>query len=153
MRAVVQRVAEASVTVGGAIVGQIGAGLLVLLGVAHGDEPADARRLAEKLPGLRIFSDADGKFNLSLQDIAGSVLVVSQFTLYGDARKGRRPSFIQAAQPEVAAPLVDLFAELLRGQGLPVATGVFGAQMEVRLLNDGPVTLVLDTADWGAGRG
>lgn len=153
MRAVVQRVSQARVDVAGAVAGEIGAGLLVLLGVTHADEPADVKRLAEKLLGLRIFSDAEGRFNLALQDIGGAVLVVSQFTLYGETRKGRRPSFTQAAQPEHAAPLIDLFAELLRGQGVAVATGVFGAHMEVRLVNDGPVTLVLDTAEWGAGRG
>ncbi len=147
MRAVVQRVREASVTVGDAVVGAIGPGLLVLVGVAHGDDAATAAWLADKLAGLRIFSDADDKFNLALADVGGAALVVSQFTLLADTRKGRRPSFVGAADPAVAAPLVDTVVAGLRARGLTVATGQFGAQMQVRLLNDGPVTIILDSAD------
>lgn len=145
MRAVLQRVSQASVTVDGAITGQIGHGLLALVGVAAGDTADDARQLAKKTAELRIFSDAEGRFNLSVQDVAGSVLVVSQFTLLADARKGRRPSFVAAAPPDLARPLVDHVVELLRAQGLTVATGRFGAHMEVALVNDGPVTILLDT--------
>lgn len=152
MRAVVQRVSEASVTVDGRVVGAIGKGFLVLLGVTHDDGPAEADWLARKIAGLRIFEDEAGKFNLALSDVGGAVLVVSQFTLYGDARKGRRPSFIQAARPEQAEPLIERFVETLRRQGLHVETGVFGAMMAVRLVNDGPVTLWLDTAELMAGK-
>lgn len=148
MRALVQRVGEASVEVDGAIMGAIGAGLLVLLGVASDDTPEVARKLAEKVAGLRIFSDADGKFNESLLDTGGGALVVSQFTLLADTRKGRRPSFLTAAAPEVAEALVGVFVQQLRGLGITVATGVFGAHMHVRLLNDGPVTIMLDSDDW-----
>ncbi|PKO23166.1 MAG: D-tyrosyl-tRNA(Tyr) deacylase [Chloroflexi bacterium HGW-Chloroflexi-1] len=147
MRAVVQRVSRAAVTVDGETVGAIGRGFLVLLGVTHIDGRAEADWLARKIAGLRIFEDAAGKMNLGLADVGGAVLVVSQFTLYGDARKGRRPSFTAAARPEQAEPLVDYFAGQLRGQGLPVATGQFQAKMDVALINDGPVTLWLDTAD------
>ncbi len=147
MRAVVQRVSEASVVAEGQVVGAIGCGFLVLLGVTHGDGEAEAAWLARKVAGLRVFEDAAGKMNLSLADVGGAVLLVSQFTLYGDVRKGRRPSFIDAARPEHAAPLCDRFAALLRSEGLAVATGVFGAVMQVHLVNDGPVTLWLDTAD------
>lgn len=144
MRAVVQRVSEASVTVGGEVVGAIGVGVLVLLGVREGDSRAEADWLAQKVAQLRIFSDADSKFNLSLLDVGGAALVVSQFTLYGDARKGRRPDFTRAARPEVAEPLVDYFVEQLGGAGVPTATGRFGAAMEVRLVNQGPVTILVE---------
>lgn len=140
-----QRVSEASVTVDGRVVGAIGTGLLVLLGVTHADGEAEAAWLARKVAGLRIFEDAAGKVNLALADVGGAALVVSQFTLYGDARRGRRPSFTAAARPEHAAPLCDRFAALLSAEGIPVATGVFGAAMAVHLVNDGPVTLWLDT--------
>ena len=147
MRAVIQRVSQASVTVDSQVVGSIGRGFLVLVGVTHNDSRAEADWLARKIAGLRIFEDDAGKMNLGLADVGGAVLVVSQFTLYGDARKGRRPDFIQAARPEVAEPLVDYFVEALRSAGLPVETGRFRATMEVALVNDGPVTLWLDTAD------
>jgi D-aminoacyl-tRNA deacylase len=149
MRAVVQRVSEASVVVDGQVVGAIGRGLLVLLGVTHDDGEAEAAALARKIAGLRIFEDAAGKFNLGLTDVDGAVLLVSQFTLYGDTRKGRRPSFTDAARPEQAGPLCDRFVELLAAEGLVVETGVFGAHMAVQLVNDGPVTLWLDTAELG----
>ncbi|MGQ9481406.1 D-aminoacyl-tRNA deacylase [Chloroflexus sp.] len=147
MRAVIQRVREASVTVAGEVVGAIGNGLLILLGVCHTDTAEDVELLAEKIAQLRIFSDHEGKFNLSLLDVGGAALVVSQFTLYADTRKGRRPSFTAAARPEIAAPLVDAFAAILRTRNIPVATGVFGAMMQVALINDGPVTLVIDSAE------
>jgi len=147
MRAVVQRVSEASVVVDGQVAGEIGRGFLVLVGVTHSDSEVEAAALARKIAGLRVFEDAAGKFNLALNEIGGAVLVVSQFTLYGDARKGRRPSFTAAARPEHAEPLIQRFVELLRGEGLPVQTGVFGAIMAVHLVNDGPVTLWLDTAE------
>lgn len=149
MRAVVQRVSEASVVVDGRVAGEIGRGFLVLVGVTHSDSEAEAAALARKIAGLRVFEDAAGRFNLALNDVGGDVLVVSQFTLYGDARKGRRPSFTAAARSEHAEPLIQRFVELLRGEGLPVQTGVFGAIMAVHLVNDGPVTLWLDTAEWG----
>lgn len=145
MRAVLQRVSEARVQVGGEIVGEIARGLLVLLGVGQGDGEADARFLAEKAAGLRIFEDAQGKMNLSVEDVAGAVLVVSQFTLYGDCRQGRRPGFSAAASPERADALYQQFVQCLRQRGLPVATGVFQAEMAVELVNDGPVTLLLDS--------
>ena len=147
MRAVIQRVCRAAVTVDGETVGQIGRGFLVLVGVTHADGQAEADWLARKIAGLRLFEDAAGKMNLGLAEMGGAVLVVSQFTLYGDARKGRRPDFLQAARPEQAEPLVDYLALRLREEGLPVATGRFRAMMEVALVNDGPVTLWLDTAD------
>ena len=140
MRAVVQRVASARVTVDGAVVGAIDAGLLVLLGVAPGDGPAQVGWLAEKLANLRIFPDDAGKMNRSVRDTGGGVLVVSQFTLYGDASRGRRPSFVGAAPPELARPLYEALADALGAQ-----RGVFGADMQVALVNDGPVTLVIDT--------
>jgi D-aminoacyl-tRNA deacylase len=146
MRAVIQRVSEASVTVEGAVVGRIGRGLLVLLGIGEDDGPAEATLLAEKIAVMRIFSDDEGRFNRSALDIGGEVLVVSQFTLYADTRRGRRPSFADAMAPESAALLVELFVAALRQQGLPVATGSFGAMMQVALVNDGPVTIVLDSA-------
>ncbi len=145
MRAVLQRVKHASVVVDGATVGSIDTGLLVLLGAGHGDTEEDARYMAGKIAGMRIFSDAEGKFNLALADVGGSILLVSQFTLYADTRKGRRPSFIDAAPPEEAAALVDRCAQLLRDTGIHVETGRFGAHMDVSLLNDGPVTIWLDS--------
>lgn len=146
MRSVVQRVRNASVRVDDRIVGEIGAGLLVLLGVAEGDEETAARWMARKLANLRIFADDQGRMNRSVIDTSGSILLVSQFTLCADTRQGHRPSFVNAAQPEMAEPLVALTAELLREQGLTVATGEFGASMLVALENDGPVTIVLDHA-------
>jgi D-tyrosyl-tRNA(Tyr) deacylase len=145
MRAVLQRVRHARVVVGEEVVGQIGLGLLVLLGVSRQDSPEDATRLADKIVGLRIFADAEHKMNLGVADVGGSVLVVSQFTLYGDCRKGRRPSFIDAAPPEIAIPLYEAFINAVKAQGVPVATGRFGAMMQVELVNDGPVTLIVDT--------
>lgn len=147
MRALIQRVSQAAVTVDDDIVGRIGRGFVVLLGVTHGDGQSEAAWLAHKIAGLRVFDDATGKMNLGLSDVSGEVLVVSQFTLYGDARKGRRPDFLQAARPEQAEPLVDYFVEQLRADGLAVQTGQFRALMQVSLVNDGPVTLWLDTAD------
>jgi D-aminoacyl-tRNA deacylase len=146
MRAVIQRVSKASVTVDDQVVGQIGGGLLVLLGIGKGDEQNEVILLAEKIANIRIFPDEAGRFNRSLLDINGEVLVVSQFTLYAETRRGRRPSFSDAAPPEIAAPLVDSFIEALRARGLVVASGVFGAHMYVDLQNDGPVTVVLDSA-------
>ena len=147
MRAVVQRVSRASVTVEGAVVGEIGAGLLVLLGITHDDGEAEAALLAKKIAGLRVFEDNGGKMNLALADVGGAVLAVSQFTLYGDVRKGRRPSFTGAARPEQAEPLYRRFCQALAAEGVPVAEGVFQAHMAVSLVNDGPVTLWLDTAE------
>ena len=147
MRAVLQRVTRATVTIDGEAVGAIGPGLLVLLGVAQDDGPEDARRLATKTAELRIFADAEGRFNRSLLETDGAALVVSQFTLLADVRKGRRPSFVAAAAPEQASPLVDAFAGVLRELGVSVATGRFGAHMLVALENDGPVTIVLDTVE------
>jgi D-tyrosyl-tRNA(Tyr) deacylase len=145
MRAVVQRVSSASVDVGGITVGSIGRGFLVLLGIRDDDGQDDLIYLAQKILGLRVFEDADGKMNLGLVEIGGSLLVVSQFTLFGDCRKGRRPSFIEAARPEVAEPLYQGFVAELRGLGATVETGTFQAQMAVSLVNDGPVTLLLDS--------
>ncbi|HEY7745438.1 MAG TPA: D-aminoacyl-tRNA deacylase [Desulfuromonadales bacterium] len=145
MRAVLQRVSEARVRVNAEIVGEVGRGLLVLLGVGQGDAEQDARFLAEKTAGLRIFEDAQGKMNLSVEEVAGAVLVVSQFTLYGDCRQGRRPGFSAAAPPELAADLYRQFVDALRKRGLAVATGIFQAEMAVELVNDGPVTLLLDS--------
>jgi D-tyrosyl-tRNA(Tyr) deacylase len=152
MRAVIQRVSEASVSVGGEIVGQIGWGLLVLLGVGKEDGRNEATLLAEKIANMRIFPDEEGRFNRSVLDIGGEVLVVSQFTLYADTRRGRRPSFSDAALPEVAAPLVGIFIEALRERRLAVASGVFGAHMDVILQNDGPVTIILDSATFKESR-
>ncbi len=152
MRAVVQRVSRAEVRVEEVAVGTIGPGLLVLLGVGQGDGPEEAQLLAEKVVQLRIFSDADGKFNLSALDVGGSVLVVSQFTLFADTRRGRRPSFIGAASPDIAAPLVGRFIDAVRAHGVTVAGGRFGAHMAVELVNDGPVTIILDTEDWQRSR-
>ncbi len=144
MRAVVQRVAEAAVTVGGAAVGEIGPGLAVLVGAAPGDGVADAHALADKLVGLRVFPDADGRMNRSVADAGGALLVVSQFTLLADVRKGRRPSFTGAAPPDVAEPLVEAVMARVRAAGVRCEGGRFGATMQVRLVNDGPVTLVID---------
>lgn len=145
MRIVLQRVSSARVVVDGAVAGEIGPGLLVLLGVTHGDTEEQARLLAGKVARLRIFEDDQGKMNRSVADAGGSVLVVSQFTLYGDCRKGRRPSFDAAAPPEHARALYERFVAEVRALGLPVATGVFQAHMQVELVNDGPVTMVLDS--------
>ncbi len=144
MRALLQRVKKARVTVEGETIGAIELGFLILLGVTHEDGEEQARWLADKVAGLRVFEDEAAKMNLSLLDVGGSVLVVSQFTLYGDARKGRRPSFTAAARPEQAEPLVTYFAQRLREHGLAVESGVFGAMMQVELVNDGPVTLLLE---------
>ncbi len=144
MRIVVQRVREASVTIEGRVAASIGQGFLLLVGCASGDTMADVQWLAEKVTGLRLFADADGKMNRDLAAVGGAVLVVSQFTLYGDASKGRRPSFIGAARPEEAIPLYQGLVAALRAAGLPVATGEFGADMQVALVNDGPVTLLLE---------
>ena len=145
MRAVAQRVSRAKVTVAGENTGEIGLGLLILLGVAEDDSPADAAYLAEKLTGLRIFPDDEGKMNRSLTEAGGAMLVVSQFTLLGDCRKGRRPSFIKAARPELAVSLYNTFVAEVRGRGITVATGRFQEQMDVELVNDGPVTLLVDS--------
>lgn len=145
MRAVVQRVSRASVETGGSVVGQIGLGFLALVGVARDDTDDDAKMMAQKIAGLRVFNDPDGAMNLALGDVGGSVLAISQFTLYGDARKGRRPSFIDAAPGEAAAPLFDRFVDLLRREGIVVQTGVFGASMRVELENVGPVTILIDS--------
>jgi D-tyrosyl-tRNA(Tyr) deacylase len=145
MRAVLQRVTRASVTVSGEVVGQIGRGILVLLGVEPDDTEEDARQLADKTILLRIFDDADGKMNLSLEQSGGAMLVVSQFTLLGDCRKGRRPSFIGAAPPELAEKLYNTFIGAVGSKGIPIATGRFRAAMDVELVNDGPVTLLLDS--------
>lgn len=145
MRVVLQRVSRARVSIAGDVVGDVGRGWLALLGVAPGDAADDAARLAEKVANLRAFPDAAGKMNLSVQDVAGGVLVVSNFTLYGDCQKGRRPSFIGAARPEQAEPLCRAFVTELRALGVPVAEGRFGADMQVELVNDGPVTLILDS--------
>jgi D-tyrosyl-tRNA(Tyr) deacylase len=145
LRAVIQRVSRASVTVEGRVAGEIGSGILVLLGVGRSDNLESAAYLAEKIANLRIFSDQAGKMNLSLLDVSGSALVVSQFTLYGDTRGGRRPSYIQAALPDQAARLYEGFIGLLRSAGVTVATGVFQAHMQVELMNDGPVTILLDS--------
>jgi D-tyrosyl-tRNA(Tyr) deacylase len=144
MRVLIQRVSQASVTVDQQVISKIGKGLLILLGVGHGDGEEQAQFLAEKVANLRIFEDQQGKTNLSVLDVKGGAIVVSQFTLYADARKGRRPSFIDAALPEVAAPLVERFAELLRGHGVPTQMGRFGAHMQVEIHNDGPVTVWLE---------
>jgi D-tyrosyl-tRNA(Tyr) deacylase len=144
VRAVLQRVSRAEVRVEGRSVGSIGRGFLILLGITHTDGEEQVAWMAEKVAGLRLFGDAEGKMNLALADVAGAVLVVSQFTLYGDAAKGRRPSFIDAARPEVAQPLYERFVAQLRAAGLTVATGEFGAMMDVELVNDGPVTLLLE---------
>jgi D-tyrosyl-tRNA(Tyr) deacylase len=145
VRAVVQRVSSARVTVDRDVVGQIERGFMVLLGVGNEDVEADAVSLAEKIAGLRVFEDDNGKMNLSLNDVDGSMLVVSQFTLFGDCRKGRRPSFIEAARPEQAESLYECFVAEVLGQGISVETGRFQTHMDVQLVNDGPVTLLLDS--------
>lgn len=145
MRIVLQRVSRASVAIEGRTTGEIGAGLLLLVGFTEGDDEAALEWMADKVVGLRVFSDAEGRMNRSLEDVRGGLLVVSQFTLYGDTRKGRRPSFVKAAHPDLAVPLYERFVTLLRERALgAVETGVFGAMMEVELVNDGPVTLVLE---------
>jgi D-tyrosyl-tRNA(Tyr) deacylase len=148
LKAVIQRVIRALVAVDGETAGAIGQGLVVLLGVAHGDSVEDARRLATKTAEMRIFEDGEGRFNLSLLDTGGEALVVSQFTLLADTRRGRRPSFVDAAPPEIAEPLVREFEDALRALGVTVASGRFGAHMHVDLVNDGPVTIILDTSDF-----
>ena len=145
MRAVVQRVKSASVTVDGELVSEIGAGVLIFLGVAHDDTATELEYIANKVANLRIFEDEDGKMNRSLLETGGAALVVSQFTLYGDCRKGRRPSFINAARPEVANTLYEQFITLLKQQGIPTQGGTFQAMMDVQLINDGPVTILLDS--------
>jgi D-tyrosyl-tRNA(Tyr) deacylase len=144
MKVVLQRVSQASVSIGGKRVSGIQLGFCVLAGFTHGDTAAEVEWMAEKVAGLRVFGDAEGKMNLALADVGGAVLVVSQFTLYGDAAKGRRPSFIDAARPETAIPLYERFCAELRARGFVVETGEFGAMMQVELVNDGPVTLVLE---------
>lgn len=144
MRALLQRVSRASVSVDGQTISSIGKGLLILLGVGHGDGEEQAKFLAEKVANLRVFEDEQGKTNLSVLDVGGEAIVVSQFTLYADTRKGRRPSFIDAALPDVAEPLVGRFVELLRGHSVPTQTGKFGTHMEVEIHNDGPVTIWLE---------
>ena len=152
MRAVVQRVSEASVRINGETVGKIGKGFMILLGITQDDSPELCAYLAEKCAGLRVFTDENDKMNLSLKDVGGEVLVVSQFTLYGDCRKDKRPSFIAAARPETAIPLYERFIAELRDRDLHVETGEFGADMKVSLVNDGPVTLILDTEEMRTGR-
>ena len=145
MRAVVQRVSRAKVTVDDKVIGEIGSGLVVLLGIARDDTKLDAAYLAEKISALRIFDDEEGKMNLALRDVSGGLLIVSQFTLYGDVRRGLRPSWIDAAAPEVAEPLYDFFVRQARSMISDVATGSFRAMMQVELVNDGPVTILLDS--------
>lgn len=144
MRVVLQRVSQASVSIDGEVAGSIGRGFCLLVGFTHTDTPAVCDWMAEKIGGLSLFPDAEGKMNVGLVEASGAVLVISQFTLYGDAEKGRRPSFIDAARPEVAVPLYERFIAALRARGLPVETGRFGAMMDVGLVNDGPVTLILE---------
>ena len=144
MRVVLQRVSAASVTIDDSVVGEIGTGFCLLVGFTHHDTVAEVDWLAEKIAGLRLFGDDDGKMNRSLQDAGGAVLIVSQFTLYGDTRKGRRPSFVHAAGPDHAVPLYEAFIDAFRARGIEVATGRFGAMMDVDIRNDGPVTLVLE---------
>jgi D-aminoacyl-tRNA deacylase len=144
MRVVLQRVTRASVSIDGQVAGAIGRGFCLLVGLTHGDTDTTVDWMAEKVAGLRLFPDADGKMNLGLDEVGGGVLVISQFTLYGDSAKGRRPSFIDAARPETAIPLYERFVGALRARGLEVATGEFGADMQVEIHNDGPVTLILE---------
>jgi len=145
MRVVVQRSKNASVTVSGKVTGQITKGLVLLVGVTHDDKEEDAAYLADKIANLRIFEDEDGKMNFSLMDVGGEILSVSQFTLYGDCRKGRRPNFMGAARPDYAVELYEVFNSLLREKGIRVETGIFGAMMDVELINDGPVTLIIES--------
>jgi D-tyrosyl-tRNA(Tyr) deacylase len=144
MRAVIQRVAEGRVTADGRVVAEIGQGLVILLGVAPGDTIATAEQMADKIAHLRIFEDSDEKMNLSALDVGGAAIVVSQFTLYADTSRGRRPSFVGAAKPDLAEPLVDAFADLLAARGVPTQKGVFGAHMDVALVNAGPVTILIE---------
>ncbi len=153
MRALVQRVDGARVTVGGEVTGAIGPGLLVLLGVTHGDGPADADRLAQKVAGLRVFEAEEGRLDRDVRETGGGALVVPQFTLYGDTRRGRRPDFAQAARPEHAEPLYERFCAALTAAGVPVARGVFRARMRVELTNDGPLTLLVESEPRGGGPG
>jgi D-tyrosyl-tRNA(Tyr) deacylase len=146
MRVVLQRVSRASVTIDGRVAGAIGRGFCLLVGFAHADTAEQVDWMAEKVAGLRLFADAEGKMNLGLEEVGGSVLVISQFTLYGDAAKGRRPSFIDAARPDIAIPLYERFIAALRSRGLETATGEFGADMQLEIHNDGPVTLILERA-------
>jgi D-tyrosyl-tRNA(Tyr) deacylase len=148
MRVLLQRVSEAAVRVDGEVIGAVGRGLLALVGITHGDDEAVVDRMAEKVVGLRIFSDAAGKTNLSVTDVGGAVLIVSQFTLYADTRRGRRPGFSAAAEPVRAAALVERFVRAVTGMGISTASGRFGADMAVSLTNDGPVTIWLDSNDW-----
>jgi D-aminoacyl-tRNA deacylase len=150
VKALIQRVKSAQVRVDSEIIGEIGVGWLVFLGVARTDSGAETMKLVDKITGLRLFPDAEGRFNLSVIDVSGSILVVSQFTLYADCSRGRRPSFTDAAEPEKANQLYEQFIGELRMKSLPVATGRFGADMEVSLVNDGPVTILLDSATWSA---
>lgn len=147
MKSVIQRVSQASVTIDNAVVGEIQKGFMILLGITHTDTEKDVKWMVDKITGLRVFEDENGKMNLSLEDVEGELLIVSQFTLYGDARKGRRPSFIDAARPEKAIPLYEKFVEMAREKGVKVATGEFGADMKVSLINDGPVTLIVDSPE------
>ena len=147
MRAVLSKVSSAAVRVDGEVVGEIGEGFLILLGVTHDDTEAECRKLADKLCSLRIFDDENDKINLSLDDVGGEILIVSQFTLYGSCRKGRRPEFLRAARPETAIPLYERFVELCREKGYRVETGEFGAHMSVESVNNGPFTLIVDTDD------
>jgi len=147
MKSVIQRVSHASVTINEEIKGEINQGFLVLLGITHNDTEKDVKWMVDKISGLRVFEDENGKMNLSLEDVKGELLIVSQFTLYGDAKKGRRPSFIEAARPEKAIPLYEKFVALAKEKGVKVATGEFGANMKVNLLNDGPVTLIIDSPE------
>ncbi len=146
MRVVLQRVSKASVSIDALVVGEIGHGFCLLVGFTHGDTAAQVDWMAEKIAGLRLFTDSEGKMNLALDEVGGALLVISQFTLYGDTAKGRRPSFIDAARPEVAIPLYQYFLQVLKGKGIMVAAGEFGADMQVAIYNDGPVTLILDRA-------
>ncbi|NLN82997.1 MAG: D-tyrosyl-tRNA(Tyr) deacylase [Firmicutes bacterium] len=145
MRAIIQRVSQANVTIEDQVYGEISQGLVVLLGVGQEDDLKDCQYMAEKIPNLRIFQDEQDKMNLSLQQVGGEILLISQFTLYGDARKGRRPGFSSAAEPKIGEELYDKTLELLRQQGIKVATGRFGANMQIGLINDGPVTIMLDS--------
>jgi len=147
MKSVIQRVSQASVTIDDVVKGEIQGGFLILLGITHSDTEKDVKWMVDKITGLRVFEDENGKMNLSLEDVGGELLIVSQFTLYGDARKGRRPSFIEAARPEKAIPLYEKFVALASEKGIKVATGEFGADMKVNLLNDGPVTLIVDSPE------
>lgn len=148
MRALLQRVRQSDVRVGDAVVGTIGHGLTVLIGVGDSDGPADALKIARKIAGLRVFADDTGKINRSIQEVGGAILLISQFTLYADVRKGRRPSFVHAALPEIAEPLVQAVAAHLRAAGIRVETGRFGTEMQVTIVNDGPLTIWLDAAEW-----